>query len=137
MKIFTDTSGFFALLVKNDTMHIRARENFAYFAQKKATLFTSSFVLVETIALLQRRVGFESVRDFNAKILPLLEIIWTDKEWYERAIQRLLLQGQKDISLVDCLSFEIMESYELDYAFTFDKHFKENGFEIARFKLAE
>ena len=130
MKVYVDTSGIFALLVKNDSMHSLARENFAYFAQQKAQLHTSSFVLVETTALLQRRVGLESVRDFNIKILPLLEIIWTDKEWYGRAIQRLLLQGKKDISLVDCLSFEIMESHEISLAFTFDRHFQEMGFTI-------
>ena len=130
MQVFVDNSGIFALLVKNDSMHTQARKNFTYFAQQKAQLFTSSFVLVETISLLQRRVGFESVRDFNIKILPLIEIIWTDKEWYARAIHRLLLQGQKDISLVDCLSFEIMDSYDISSAFTFDRHFQEMGFTI-------
>ena len=33
MMIFADTSGLFALLVKNDYMHVRAKLNFAYFAQ--------------------------------------------------------------------------------------------------------
>jgi predicted nucleic acid-binding protein len=130
VKVFVDTSGIFALLVKNDSMHTRAKKNFNYFAQQKAQLLTSSFVLVETISLLQRRVGLESVRDFNIRILPLTEIIWTDMEWYARAIQRLLLQGQKDMSLVDCLSFEIMDSYDISLAFTFDRHFQEMGFTI-------
>jgi predicted nucleic acid-binding protein len=130
VKVFVDTSGIFALLVKNDSMHTRAKKNFNYFAQQKAQLLTSSFVLVETISLLQRRVGLESVRDFNIRILPLTEIIWTDTEWYARAIQRLLLQGQKDMSLVDCLSFEIMDSYDISLAFTFDRHFQEMGFTI-------
>ena len=81
MNIFADTSGLFALLVQNDFMHIRARENFDYFAEKNAQLVTSSFVLVETIALLQRRIGLAPVHDFNAKILPLLEVIWVDDKW--------------------------------------------------------
>jgi predicted nucleic acid-binding protein len=38
------------------------------------------------------------------------------------------VKGQKDISLVDCLSFEIMESYDISLAFTFDRHFQEMGF---------
>ena len=57
MMIFADTSGLFALMVKNDFMHVRAKQNFAYFAQHRVQLLTSSFVLVETAALLQRRVG--------------------------------------------------------------------------------
>lgn len=133
MNIFADTSGLFALLVKNDYMSVRAKENFNYFAEKNVQLVTSSFVLVETTALLQRRIGMAPVNDFNAKIFPLLEIVWVDDKWYARAMQRLFLQNNRDVSLVDCLSFEIMESLQIECAFAFDKHFEENGFTIAAF----
>ena len=133
MRVFADTSGLFALLVRNDLMHVRAQLNFAYFAQYRAELLTSSFVLVETAALLQRRVGLAAVHDFQSKIIPLLEIIWVDGAWYTRAIQRLFALNNRNISLVDCLSFEIMESREIAYAFSFDSHFPENGFTIAAF----
>jgi len=133
VNIFADTSGLFALLVKNDYMYVRANENFTYFAEKNVQLVTSSFILVETTALLQRRIGMAPVHDFNAKILPLLEVIWVDDKWYTRAIQRLLVQNNRNVSLVDCLSFEIMDSTEIECAFAFDKHFEDNGFTIAAF----
>ena len=133
MKVFADTSGLFALMVHNDYMHVRAKLNFEYFALKKAQLLTSSFVLVETVALLQRRVSIESVNDFSLRIFPLLDIIWADEYWYSRAIQRLLAHKHKDVSLVDSLSFEIMEAQEISCAFTFDKHFEDHGFTIAAF----
>lgn len=47
-------------------------------------------------------------------------------------IQRLFLQSQKGVSLVDCLSFEIMESFDIPLAFTFDSHFEDMGFSIVR-----
>ena len=128
MKVFADTSGIFALLVGNDSMHQRAKLAFTDYAERKAPLFTSSFVLVETTALLQRRIGLAAARDLNSRIIPLLNIIWTDKEWYGRAVQRLFLEGRKDLSLVDCLSFEIMDAYDIPAAFAFDKHFDEIGF---------
>ncbi|MEE8481514.1 MAG: PIN domain-containing protein [Desulfobacterales bacterium] len=133
MRIFADTAGLFALLAKNDYMHIRAKQNFAYFAQHRAQLVTSSFVLIETTALLQRRVGLAAVHDFQSKIIPLLEIIWVNGDWYTRAIRRLFALNNRNISLVDCLSFEIMESEEITTVFSFDKHFAENGFVIAAF----
>jgi predicted nucleic acid-binding protein len=133
MNVFVDTSGLFALLVQNDHMHIRARENFSYFAEQNAQLVTSSFVLVETIALLQRRIGLAPVHDFNAKILPLLDVIWVNDKWYTCAMQRLFAQNNRNVSLVDCLSFEIMDSLEIKYAFAFDRHFEENDFTIAAF----
>jgi uncharacterized protein len=132
MNIFADTSGLFALLVKNDYMFVRAKEKFNYFAENNAQLLTSSFVLVETTALLQRRIGLMAVNDFYTKILPLLEIVWVDDKWYAKGMQRLLAQNNRDISLVDCISFEIMEALQIKGAFAFDKHFEENGFVIAR-----
>jgi uncharacterized protein len=133
MKIFADTSGLFALLVKNDYMYVRARENFQYFAENNVQLVTSSFVLVEVGALLQRRIGLAPVNDFNAKILPLLNVVWADDHWYAKAMQRLLIHNRRDVSLVDCLSFEIMDALGIRYAFAFDKHFEENGFTLAAF----
>jgi hypothetical protein len=35
-------------------------------------------VLVETVALLQRRIGLAAVQDFQTKIVPLLEFIGVD-----------------------------------------------------------
>jgi len=133
MNIFADTSGLFALLVKNDYMYVRARKNFSYFAENNVRLVTSSFVLVETTALLQSRIGLAAVNDFNAKILPLLEIVWVDDKWYAKAVHRLIAQTNRDISLVDALSFEIMEALQVECAFAFDKHFEENDFTIAAF----
>lgn len=132
MNIFADTSGLFALLVKNDDMYVRAMENFNYFAENNAQLVTSSFVLVETTALLQRKIGLMPVNDFYAKIFPLLEVIWVNENWYAKGMQRLLTQSNRDISLVDYISFEIMEALEIKWAFAFDKHFEENGFAIFR-----
>jgi len=133
MTVFADTSALFALLVRDDFMHIRAKENFAYFAEHGVQLLTSSYILVETITLLQRRIGFAPVHDFNSKILPLLEIVWADAEWHGRAMQRLLAQNRLNLSLVDCLSFEIMEAREITQAYTFDQHFADNGFTIVAF----
>jgi predicted nucleic acid-binding protein len=134
MIVFTDTSALFALIVRDDYMHIRAKANFDYFEKNDVHLLTSSYVILETIALLQRRVSMQAVSDFHIKIQPLLEIVWVDDEWHSRAMQSLLAQGNKNLSLVDCLSFEIMESKGITIAYTFDKHFIEKGFSVADFK---
>lgn len=133
MIVFADTSGLFALLVDDDLMHIRARANFEYFVENNIQLLTSSYVLLETLTLLQRRVSLDAVWDFNRMILPILEPIWVDEEWHDRAVQRLHVERHRNLSLTDCLSFEIMETREITTAFTFDRHFPEHGFAIAAF----
>jgi len=133
MIVFADTSALYALRVRDDLMHVRAKTCFSYFSKHAVQLLSSSFVLVETLALLQRRIGLEAVQDFNARIVPLIEILWVDKEWYNRAMQRLFSHQKRDISLVDCLSFEIMEARAVTVAYTYDRHFEENGFTMASF----
>jgi uncharacterized protein len=128
MIVFADTSALFALLVRDDTMHIPARDAFARLADLNASLLTSSYVLVENTALVQRRIGLRAVHDFNARIVPLLDVVWADADWHARAVRRLLSQTDKGVSLVDCLSFEIMEAREISTAFTFDRHFAEQRF---------
>lgn len=128
MNVFADTSGFFALIASNDVMHSAAKKHFEYFAHNHVQLITTSFVLVETAALLQRRIGLPAVNDFNARIFPLLNVIWVDGGWYNRGVQRLVVQNQRKLSLVDCLSFEVMEANDMAQAFAFDKNFEENGF---------
>lgn len=132
MIVFADTSGLFAFLVQDDYMHGRAKAVFQSFAEDNTQLLTSSYVLVETTALLQRRVGVDAVLEFYNKIQPLLDVIWVDDHWYEKAINRLIALNQKKVSLVDCLSFIIMEAREISTAFSFDKHFEKNGFSLAK-----
>ena len=78
MRVFADTSALFALLVHDDDMHEHAKANFEYFMANQTQLLTSSYVLLETLTLLQRRVNQEAVWDFNHKIMPLLEVVWAD-----------------------------------------------------------
>ena len=137
MMVFADTSALFALLVHDDDMHGRAKANFEYFMANQTQLLSSSYVLLETLTLLQRRVSLEAVWDFNHKIMPLLEVVWADAGWHSRAVQRLQVEKKRSVSLTDCLSFEIMEAWEIPTAYTFDRHFMERGFTIAAFHKPE
>ena len=130
MLVFADTSALFALLARNDYMHVRAKAAFEYFRNHDTILVTSSYVLVETMALVQSRLGMDAAIDFHQKIEPLLEIVWVDNEWHSKAAQRLLAIRKNKVSLVDCLSFIIMEAREINIAYSYDKHFQEQGFTL-------
>lgn len=130
MTVYVDTSALFALLVRDDRMHERARQGFDRLAAANARLVTSSFVLVETLTLLRRRVGMEAVVDFQLRIQPLLDVVWVDQDWYDRALTRCIAQSRKEMSLVDHLGFEIMEAKGLTAAFAFDRHFEQAGFTL-------
>jgi len=121
----------FALLVRDDHMHVRARATFEHFAENNTLLLINASILLETLTLLQRRVSLEAIWDFNRKIMPILDVVWANERWHPRALQRLHAERSRSVSLTCSLSFEIMEAREIATAFTFDNNFTERGFEMA------
>lgn len=128
-RIFIDTSAFYALLDADDAGHGRVKDAWARLLQSDSFLTTSNYILLETFALIQNRLGNEAVRVFQEDIVPLLDIRWADAQVHAAATSALLAAGRKQLSLVDCSSFEIMRRAGVRKAFTLDKHFREYGFE--------
>ncbi|MBC7333373.1 MAG: PIN domain-containing protein [Actinobacteria bacterium] len=129
MKIFIDTSAFYALLDANDDFHYKAKENFFNLLQEGNNFHCSNYILIETIALLQNRLGLECVRAFKETMLPLMKIHWIDQRIHEIALSNLIV-ANKDISLVDYTSFILVRELGLDKVFAFDRHFIQQGFEV-------
>ncbi len=126
--VFVDTSAAYALLVRSDDRHGQARRVFARLMADGAPLVTSSYVLVETYALLGRRIGLEAVAAFRDRFAPLLDIAWVDPATHDAALEDLLDRGARDLSLVDAVSFLVMRDRGIDSAFAFDRHFVQEGF---------
>lgn len=133
--VFVDTSALYALMVATDAAHEPAKAILEQLASEDARLVTSSFVLQETVALLQARTGTATVRQFREGLAPLLEVVWVDASIYEAAISALLAADSRAISLTDWSSFEIMRRRRLRSAFAFDVHFRQRGFELLRDEL--
>ena len=130
MTVFADTSGIFAALVRNDANHEPARETLAgLLDDPEATITTTDFVLLETMALLQARVGLDAALKFDRDLRPVLDVTWVDSALYSRAIRRLNLRQRRRVSLVDCISFVTMEEAGLRTAFSYDQHFADEGFD--------
>lgn len=123
-----DTSAFYAVFDADDGDHPRAREVWERLVPAEDLLFTSNYVLVETVALLQARLGIEAVRAFDDAVSPLLRVLWVDRNAHREAVAAVLTAGRRKLSLVDCSSFALMRGHGLDTVFAFDEHFPEQGF---------
>jgi predicted nucleic acid-binding protein len=128
MVIFVDTSALYALMDADDNNHEKARNLWARSLQQVDQFATSNYVLVESIALIQHRLGMEATRLFQEELVPILQVHWVDGELHTIAMKVLLGAGRRDLSLVDSTSFEIMRELGLQSVFAFDKHFTEQGF---------
>lgn len=128
MPVFVDTSALYAALNSGDERHQEARQRLTDLLQRDDLLITTNYVVVETAALLARRLGLDAVRSFETDLLPALDVIWVDPAIHRRAVNALLAAGRRDLSLVDCVSFEVMRDHGLRDALAFDRHFTEHGF---------
>src|SRR5581483_7304107 len=130
MTVFVDTSAFYAILDHNDGNHPSALRRIESLKNDQASLVTSNYVVVETSALLQNRLGLESVRDFHVAALQAVEILWVTEKIHNSATAIWFAAGRRKLSLVDCTSFEIMREADVTVALAFDRHFVEEGFTL-------
>ncbi|MFZ5880666.1 MAG: type II toxin-antitoxin system VapC family toxin [Chloroflexota bacterium] len=130
MVIFVDSSALLALVDQADRYYEAAMSTWRDLLTQDEDLVVNNYVLVESMALAQRRIGLEAVHILQDSIVPFLDIEWVDEDMHQASVKRVLSSNRRQLSLVDCSSFETMRRLGLDTVFTFDAHFREQGFNI-------
>jgi len=130
MKTFVDTSAFYALLDRGDQSHGSAKKAWIEILDTGGSSVTTNYVLVETFALLQNRIGVAAVRGLQEDLIPILQVEFVTPEQHRSGVSALLAADRRGLSLVDCVSFEVMRDLGIRAVFGFDPHFKEQGFTL-------
>lgn len=128
--VFLDTSAVYAVFDGDDAFHATAAEAWRGLLASDAPLHTSSYVLVELQALLQRRLGLAAVDVLTTYVAPFMSVAWVDERVHAQATAAALGSRDRDVSLVDHASFIIMRRLGVRTALTLDKHFVEQGFRV-------
>lgn len=126
--IFVDTSALYSLLDRDDANHAAAGELWRQLLADDVELVTSNYILVETTALVQGRLGMAAVRDFHESVVPLLTVHWVDSSMHAQGVAAVLAASRRRLSLVDCVSFTLCRLLNVERVFAFDPHFDEQGF---------
>jgi predicted nucleic acid-binding protein len=129
MTVFIDTSALLAVMDAGDENHSKADRFWKKLLGGEESLLTSNYVLIETIALLQNRIGLDAVRALDREVLPAITVRWIGEREHGAALSAVLSAGRRRLSLVDCTSFELMKDMGLRRCFAFDPHFREQGFD--------
>jgi predicted nucleic acid-binding protein len=127
MRAFVDTSALYALLDDGDSKHAVAAEAFA--GLQGSELVTHAYVLVETLALVSRRLGRAAVERLLDGLLSVVSVVAVDASLHAAALAAYREAASGRISFVDRTSFAFMRANRLEIAFAFDAHFAEAGFE--------
>lgn len=128
MTTFIDTSALLALLDRDEDRHADAVRAWGALAEAEVPLVTTNYVVVETTAVAQHRLGMDAARALTHDVLPLIEVVCIDRALHDAATASLLAANRRQLSLVDCASFEVMRTRQVTQAFAFDSHFAERGF---------
>ncbi len=130
MTLFVDTSALLAFLDADQPRHADVTEAWRRALNDHDSLVTSNYVLVETFALVQRRLGLDALRALAGDLVPLLQPLWVDEELHGAAMAALFTAGRRKLSLVDCTSFELMRRHGIAAALSLDADFAQQGFRL-------
>lgn len=79
---------------------------------------------------MQRRLGPAAVRELHDILLRPVAVSWVDEDLHRAGLVALLGAGNRRLSLVDWVSFELMRREGIPTAFAFDRDFAAQGFAL-------
>jgi predicted nucleic acid-binding protein len=124
--ILVDTSAYFALVDKTDRHHLAA---VTFIRSHDAPLVTTDLVIVETLNLVQARIGHRHAVRLGKQLLnpALTTVLKVSEEDVAQAWRLFQRYRDKGFSFTDCTSFALMERMQITTAFAFDTHFRQYG----------
>lgn len=129
--IFVDTGPWIALSDPRDQWHDAAVKAMNQLRQDRSPLITTNLVLMETYSGLVGRIQRQAIERFRSTVLasPSIQVERVDELSEDFAWRLFMRYDDKEVGFVDCTSFAVMEQRSLVTAFTFDRHFRQVGFQ--------
>jgi predicted nucleic acid-binding protein len=135
VRLFLDTSAFVAIEDLDDANHRRAvefREKIRRGDTQFRALYTSNYVADETLTLLRFHCGHQVTVTFRKALATskVMQVLWVTEVLEQAAWHIFEKSSDKGYSFTDCTSFALMDAEAIRNAFTFDKHFSQQGYSV-------
>ena len=127
--IFLDTSAIYAWADAADPNHRVSIRRLQAILDSREELLTHNYVLVESTALLQARLGLSAVARLT-KDTTAFVIEWVDDDLHASGLRELERSKKRHVSLVNHISFLVMKRRGVATAFAFDPDFVSAGFQL-------
>ena len=134
MKVFIDTSAFYAIADSGDRNHRSAVQKYTELLDGRIRMVYNDHVLAECATLIRRRLGYEASLRFLNLVEKLqkigsFQIVFSEPALLSSAKEIFLEMADPKLSLVDALSFALMRKLSIHKFFAFDDHFRQAGFD--------
>ena len=130
-EVFADTSGWATFFLENEPHHKESCSLITQWQQRNRKIVTTNYVLSELIVLLGSRGQHRSTvlnKIKTIRSVNWVKIVHIDESLDAEAWQLLESRLDKKWSLVDAVSFIVMEEHGITEAWATDHHFEQAGF---------
>lgn len=132
-RLFIDTWGWLTLHDKGEARHVEVRDFYRHFRRTGGSVFTSDYILDETITLLFRRLHFAKADEALDKIEQAIAAGYlrleriTEARFAKAKGLRRKFRDKPLISFTDLTSMVVMQDYGITQILTEDEHFSHVG----------
>ena len=129
MKLLVDTSALIALFLPDERNHRRAADVGRRRPEPEFVL--TELILGELATRLRVLAGARRAVEIANDVLrsSRYQLVFTDRELLDGGLAKMARFSDKRLSLTDCVSLDLMEKLGLPAAFTFDRDFRDCGYE--------
>lgn len=128
-RVLIDTSAFYALVSPTDEFYEAARRAYERLLDREQQLWTTSYVLSETYALVHRRLGLVALRPLVQTVQGFIQVVWIESGIHDEAWSRMEEAGGTGLGFVDWTTLVAAQQLSA-HIFTFDQGFAQRGHPI-------
>jgi len=128
--VYIDTSAFYALIDRADPYHKQAKALWPSLLDARVNRITSSYEVVETMELVQKRLGCEAAVVWQRAVLAVVDVKWVDQSLHDLGYELWLSLGRLGFSFTDCVGQILMSRYQISTAFCFKPKFADRGIAV-------
>lgn len=133
--VFVDTSGWIAILSKDDRLHEKALRRYRELAEEGARLLTNNYVVDETATRLRYGLGLDAALGFRSMLRAAvssrrLRVVWIDEKIESRAWGLLEQYADVKLSLTDATCAAVARDARIAEVFGCDSDFEALGFVV-------
>jgi predicted nucleic acid-binding protein len=132
IKVFIDSTGWYALVQKDHEHHETAKEYFQQILDSRTRLHSNVTEITSAIIKIKQNCGLSIATDFSKLIdqsilSTNLNVSWLTRRLHRSALKHFFTIKDPDIEIRHCLIFEEVRKKKINFIFSFDDTLKSFG----------